>query len=72
MLNTKTQNKMRDKEGKELNVGDKVAILHKKYPSTTPTMQVGTITRIWNSICEVYVIGLNKTRHKETSIVKIQ
>lgn len=63
---------MLDKIGNELKEGDKVAILHKRYSSTTPTIQVGIVTECWKNICKVEVAGMRTTKHRQTSIVKIQ
>ena len=37
---------MRDLKGKEIVIGDTVAVLHKKRPITTATLQIGTVVGI--------------------------
>lgn len=60
---------MLDKLNNLLAVGDRVAILHKKRPSTT--LQVGVITRFTANQAVVEVEGMKITRHHSTTIVKI-
>lgn len=62
---------MKDKISRILEVGDKVAILHKKRPSTTSTLQVGIITRFTANQAVVEVEGMKTTRHHSTTIVKL-
>lgn len=62
---------MLDKLNNSLAIGDKVAVLHKKRPSTTSTLQVGVITRFTANQAVVEVEGMKTTRHHSTTIVKI-
>lgn len=61
---------MTDIRGNVVAVGDRVAILHKKRPSTTATLQVGIIVKI-NKTATVQVEGLNVTRHTNKTLIKI-
>ena len=62
---------MTDIRGNTVAVGDKVAILHKKRPTTTATLQIGTVIWIYNKVCNVAVNGLNTTRHTNKTLIKI-
>ena len=62
---------MTDKINNTLKVGDRVVILHKRRPTTTSTLQVGTISRLTKSMAEVLVDGLNPTIHTRSTIVKL-
>lgn len=62
---------MTDIRGNIVAVGDEVAILHKKRPSTTATLQIGTVIWIYNKICNVAVNGLNTTKHTFKTIIKL-
>lgn len=62
---------MTDIRGKTLDIGDTVAVLHKKRPTTTATLQIGTVVRIFNKTCDVEVKGLNTTRHTYRTVIKL-
>lgn len=62
---------MKDLRNKEIAVGDTVAILHKKRPTTTPTLQEGIVIKVSAKMCEVEVKRLKTTRHTSKTIVKL-
>lgn len=62
---------MIDIKGKTLCIGDTVAVLHKKRPTTTATLQIGTVVWISTKKCDVEVKGLNTTRHTYRTIIKL-
>lgn len=62
---------MTDIRGNTVAVGDKVAILHKKRPTTTATLQIGIVVEISLKIATVEVKGLNSTNHTNKTIIKI-
>jgi hypothetical protein len=62
---------MIDIKGKTLCIGDTVAILHKKRPTTTATLQIGTVVWVSSKRCDVEVKGLNTTRHTYRTIIKL-
>lgn len=61
---------MTDIRGNAVDVGDKVAILHKKRPSTTATLQIGIVIKVAKT-ATVRVDGLNTTRHTNKTLIKI-
>lgn len=61
---------MTDIRGNMVAVGDRVAILHKKRPSTTATLKVGIVIKV-TKIATVKVDGLNTTRHTNKTLIKI-
>ena len=62
---------MKDKINNELELGDRVAILHKRRPTTTSTLQVGIITRLTTNQATVAVEGMKTTKHYSTTIIKL-
>lgn len=62
---------MTDIRGNTVTVGDEVAILHKKRPSTTSTLQIGTVVLVSGKRCDVEVKGLNTTKHTSRTIIKL-
>lgn len=62
---------MTDFIGKILNVGDKVVVMHKRYPTTTYTMKQGVVIRVTDKRAQVAVEGMNSTTHSSKTIVKI-
>lgn len=62
---------MKDLRNKEIAVGDTVAVLHKKRPTTTATLQIGTVIWVSAKMCDVEVKGLKTTRHTSKTIVKL-
>lgn len=63
---------MKDKFCTPLNIGDSVCILHKKYATTTATLQKGIIKAFPRAnVCTVAVNGLNDTNHKAQSVIKL-
>lgn len=62
---------MTDKFLQPLNINDCVCILHKKYATTTPTLQRGFIKSIRRNIATVTVNGLNDTKHTAQTIIKL-
>ena len=61
---------MTDIRGNTVAVGDRVAILHKKRPTTTATLQVGIVIKVAKT-ATVRVDGLNTTRHTNKTLIKI-
>lgn len=61
---------MTDIRGNIVAIGDKVAILHKKRPSTTATLKVGIVIKVAKT-ATVKVDGLNTTRHTNKTLIKI-
>lgn len=62
-----------DKFNTPLFIGDSVCILHKKYATTTPTLQKGIVKSFPRSNrVTVAVNGLNDTTHTATSVIKLQ
>lgn len=69
----KNKQKMTDKIGNKVELGDTVAILHKKRSTTTSTLQVGVIKSFLNKNTAVIAIeGLNDSRNKQQTIIKLK
>lgn len=62
---------MVDRLFRPLAVGDTVAIMHKRYSSTTPTLQVGTVVKLSPKRAVVDVPGMRQTVHSFKTIVKL-
>ena len=66
---------MLDQINNILAIGDKVAVLHKRYTSTTATLKVGTVVGFpRKGVAQVFVNGVDRgeyTNHKQKTIIKL-
>lgn len=52
---------MKDQLGNIIAIGDKVAVLHKRYSSTTSTLKVGTVVGFpRKGVAQVFVNGVDR------------
>lgn len=66
---------MLDKLNNSLAIGDKVAVLHKRYSTTTSTLKVGTVVGFPRKmVAQVFVNGVDRgeyTNHTSLTIIKL-
>lgn len=66
---------MLDKLNNSLAIGDKVAVLHKCYSTTTSTLKVGTVVGFpRKGVAQVVVNGVDRgeyTNHTSLTIIKL-
>lgn len=66
---------MKDYQGNTLAIFDKVAILHKRYSTTTSTLKVGMVVGFpRKGVAQVFVNGVDRgeyTNHTSLTIIKL-
>lgn len=66
---------MKDQLGNIIAIFDKVAILHKRYSTTTGTLKVGTVVGFpRKGVAQVFVNGVDRgeyTNHTSLTIIKL-